>query len=245
MTGPAQHPGRIGIAFGWAWKAFTSNAIALIVATAGYGVLFAAASTLNFLGQNMSTNFTKFDFTDYNFSMDFSPTGVAVIGLGYVVSLIVTAYAQAGFFSGCLDIADGKPVSVGSFFKPRNLGMAFLAAFLVSVVTAIGYAACFLPGLLVLIFTQFTILFVVDRSQSAGKGFTSGVALVGSNFVAALLVWLLSVAAIVLGSLACGIGLLVTVPVAALIMTYAYRTLSGGQVAPPAPPGPSLRPLPA
>ncbi|ODR03780.1 hypothetical protein AWC25_13735 [Mycobacterium sherrisii] len=225
-------------AFGWAWNAFTRNAVTLIVPTAIYGVLFAAASTLNFLGQNMSTNFTKFDFTDYNFSMDFSPTGVAVIGLGYVVSLVVTAYAQAAFFAGCLDIADGRPVSIGSFFKPRNLGMAFLAAFLVSVVTAIGYAACFLPGLLVGIFTQFTILFVVDRAQSAGRGFTSGVALVWSNFVAALLVWLVSVAAIVVGSLACGIGLLVTVPVAALIMTHVYRTLSGGQVAPAAPPGP-------
>lgn len=245
MSEPPQRPGRIGSAFGWAWKTFTRSAVTLIVPTAIYGVLFAAASTLNFLGQNMSTNFTKFDFTDYNFSMDFSPTGVAVIGLGYVVSLIVTAYAQAAFFSGCLDIADGRPVSIGSFFKPRNLGMAFLAAFLVSVVTAIGYAACFLPGLLVGIFTQFTILFVVDRSQSAGKGFTSSVALVGSNFVAALLVWLVSVAAIVLGSLACGIGLLVTVPLAALIMTYTYRMLSGAQVAPPAPPGPPAGPLPA
>ncbi|WP_186296342.1 hypothetical protein [Mycobacterium tilburgii] len=108
--------------------------------------------------------------------------------------------------------------------------MAFLAAFLVSVITGIGCAACFVPGLLVVIFTQFTILFLIDRSQSA-TNFTSSVALVGSNFVSALLVWLVSVAAIVVGSMVCGIGLLVTVPVAALILTYVYRTLSGGQVA--------------
>ncbi len=37
---------------------------------------------------------------------------------------------------------------------------------------------------------------------------------------------------VVVGALACGVGLLVAAPVAALIMVYAYRKLSGGQVVP-------------
>ncbi|WP_261861558.1 hypothetical protein, partial [Mycobacterium montefiorense] len=246
--GPTEPQFSVAEAFSWAWNTFTKNAVALVIPTLVYGLLFAAASTLNFVGQNMSANVTPFDSSDYDygFSMNLSPTGMALVGLGYIVSVIVTAYAQAGFLSGCLDIADGRPVSVGSFFNPRNLGMAFLAAFLVSIVTSIGYAACFLPGVIVGIFTQFIILFVVDRSQSAIKGFSSGFSLVGSNFVNSLLVWLVSMATIFVGALACGVGLLVAAPVVALILTYAYRKLSGGQVVPLAqsgyqpgpPPGP-------
>jgi uncharacterized membrane protein len=35
-----------------------------------------------------------------------------------------------------------------------------------------------------------------------------------------------------LGLLACGLGLLVAGPVAAMAVTYAYRTLTGGPVSP-------------
>jgi uncharacterized membrane protein len=245
----------VGAAFSWAWNAFTKNAVALIVPTLVYGLLFAAASTLNFVGQNMTTNVTPYDSSDYDFDFatNLSPTGTAIVGLGYVVSLLVTAYAQAAFLSGCLDVADGRPVSIGSFFKPRNLGMAFLAAFLVSILTSVGYAACFVPGVVVGIFTQFTILFVVDRSQNALKGFASSFSLVGSNFGNALLVWLVTLATGVVGALACGVGLVVAAPVIALILTYAYRKLSGGQVVsadqpgyqPGPPAGPPPGPLPA
>ena len=224
-------------AFSWAWNTFTKNAVTLVIPTLVYGLLFAAASAVNIVGQNMGTTTSSFEGYDYGFSTDLSPAGMAVVGLGYLVSFVVTAYAQAGFLSGCLDIADGRPVSIGSFFKPRNLGMAFLAAFLISILTSIGYAACFVPGIIVGIFTQFIILFVIDRSQSAIKGFSSGFSLVGSNFANALLVWLVSMATVFVGALVCGVGLLVAVPLVALILTYAYRKLSGGQVVPLAQPG--------
>ncbi|WP_096286661.1 hypothetical protein [Mycobacterium ahvazicum] len=229
----------MGDAFSWAWNAFTKNAVALIVPTLVFGLLFAASSALNFVGQNMSSNVTPYDSSDYDFAFaaNLSPTGMAVAGLGYVVSLIVTAYAQAAFFSGCLDLADGRAVSIGSFFKPRNLGMAFLAAILVSIVTSVGYAACFLPGIIVGIFTQFIILFVVDRGENAFKGFASGFSLVASNFLNALLVWLVTMATIIVGALLCGVGLVVAAPLVALILTYSYRKLSGGQVVPVQQPG--------
>jgi uncharacterized membrane protein len=39
----------------------------------------------------------------------------------------------------------------------------------------------------------------------------------------------------VVGFFACGVGLLVTAPLAGLIQVYTYRRLSGGPVAPPTP----------
>ncbi len=157
---------------------------------------------------------------------------VALLIVGNLVAYLLGAFAQSAFLSGCLDLADGRPVTIGSFFKPRNFGMAYLAALLVGLVTWIGFSLCFVPGLVVSLFVQFTILFVVDRSQSAIKGFTSSFSLVGSNFANALLVWLSVLALTVLGLLACGVGLVVAAPLGALVLTYAYRKLSGGHVVP-------------
>ena len=44
--------------------------------------------------------------------------------------------------------------------------------------------------------------------------------------------WLAWIATVFVGALLCGVGLIVAVPVAALILVYAWRRLTGGQVAP-------------
>jgi uncharacterized membrane protein len=53
---------------------------------------------------------------------------IAVMVIGYVLLFVAGIFMHAGLLSGCLDIADGKPVTIGSFFKPRNLGAVFLTA---------------------------------------------------------------------------------------------------------------------
>ncbi|WP_197498983.1 hypothetical protein, partial [Mycobacterium sp. E3298] len=229
---PAAPGFSVGDAFSWAWNTFTKNALVLIVPALVYGLLFGVATGVNIAGQNMSPNTATSD--DYGFYFTTNLTGAALVVfiIGTLLTYLVTAFAQAGFLSGCLDIADGRPVTIASFFRPRNLGMAFLAALIVGVLTSIGYSLCFVPGLVLSLFVQFTILFVVDRSESAIKGFTSSFSLVGSNFANALLVWLVVMALIFAGALACGVGLLVTAPLDALILTYAYRKLTGGQVVP-------------
>ena len=152
----------VGEAFSWAWNTFTKNALALIVPTLVYGVLSLAIS---WVGQGTGKT------TSVSNGSGFSFANVGALGVvSYFLSLAVSAFAQAAFLSGCLDIADGKPVSIGSFFKPRNFGMALLAALLVDVVTTIGLFACILPGLILMIFAQFTILFVVDRSTVGHQG---------------------------------------------------------------------------
>jgi len=166
-----------------------------------------------------------------------SPASWAILAISHVALYALVIFAEAAFVTACLDIADGKPVTIGSFFQPRNLGMAILAALLVGVITALGSFLCFIPGLIFGIFAQYTVPFVIDRSLSAIKGLTASFQTVASNIGPALLAWLVGVAATIVGALACGIGLLVAVPFAALILIYAYRKLSGGQVVPLAQPG--------
>ena len=62
------------------------------------------------------------------------------------------------------------------------------------------------------------------------------------TFVPVLLVWLSCAAIATVGALVCFVGLFVAVPVASLLQVYAWRQLSGGQIAPlnpqPLPPQP-------
>ncbi len=157
--------------------------------------------------------------------------------VGYILVYAIGIFAQAAYLSGCLDLADGRPVSVGSFFKPRNLGMVILAGIIVGILTSIASACFVLPGLIVGLFAQFTIPFVIDRSQNAIDALKSSFSTVSSNFGNALLAWLVQMAAVVVGAVLCGVGLLVGGPVAALVLTYSYRKLSGGQVVPLEQPG--------
>ncbi|OBG25216.1 hypothetical protein [Mycobacterium sp. 852002-51057_SCH5723018] len=238
---PSGQPGpqfSIGDAFSWSWNKFTQNAMPLIVATLVYGVLLGIAYAVTLLGGGLGGNTTTTNSDGYTTTTtDIGAGGLAAMIAGYILLYAIGIFAQSAFLSGVLEIADGRQVSIGSFFKPRNLGQVILASIIIGILTTIGSFLCIIPGLIVGIFAQFAIPFVIDRSQGAIDALKSSFSTVSSNFVNALLVWLVGVATVTIGLLACGVGVLVGGPVASLILVYGYRKLSGGQVVPLERPG--------
>jgi uncharacterized membrane protein len=233
QPGQPGQPFSIGDAFSWAWGKFTQNASTLVIASIIYGVLFGIAYAITLLGGGLGGTTTTTNSDGYTTtSTNISAGGLAAMIVGYILLYAIGIFAQAAFLSGVLDIADGRPVSIGSFFRPRSLGQVILASIIVGILTSIGSFLCVIPGLIVGIFAQFTIPFIIDRSQNAIEGLKSSFSTVSSNFVNALLAWIVGVAVLFVGFVACGVGALVGGPVAALILIYAYRTLSGGQVVP-------------
>jgi uncharacterized membrane protein len=83
---------------------------------------------------------------------------------------------------------------------------------------------------------------LLDRGLSPVDSIKASFDVSKANFGQVLLTWLVIVATAVVGVLLCGVGLLVAIPVVALIEVYAWRRLTGGQVAAlnpqPLPPGP-------
>ncbi|TVS77802.1 hypothetical protein FPZ47_24685 [Mycobacterium helveticum] len=219
-------------AFGWAWKKFRQNAAALIVPVLVYGLLLGAAYGLIALSTGMGTGVGTNSGDSTSAITNLWPGEWAMMVIGYLLVFAVGVFAQSAFLTGCLDIADGRPVTIGSFFRPRNFGTVILAALLVSVLSTLASALCFLPGLIFGIFAMFTVPFAIDRAQPPVTALTASLSTVWSNFGNALLAWLVEVVVIVVGALACGLGLLVGLPVAALILIYTFRTLSGGRVVP-------------
>ena len=55
---------------------------------------------------------------------------------------------------------------------------------------------------------------------------------VKKNLGPSILAFLIAAVIMAVGSFVCGIGIIVALPVAELFLEYAYRTLTGGQVAP-------------
>jgi uncharacterized membrane protein len=158
----------------------------------------------------------------------------ATVGMVVYYLVIITAgiFMQAAFLSWCLDIADGKPVTIGSFFKPRNFRRVIIAALLVIVLTSIGSILCMIPGLIFSFFALFTIAFATDRALQATEALKASIATVRSNIGGALLSWLVQGLVLMVGALLCGVGMIVAFPVATLIQTYTYRRLSGAPTAP-------------
>ncbi|WP_194166763.1 hypothetical protein [Mycolicibacterium sp. P9-22] len=243
---PAGYPGgpgagpdyAVGDAFSWAWNKFSKNAAALIVPTLVYALIVGIVASIVYglafaLAPSGVTTYDSYDSGfSYEYSAGFGAASFIVLALGALILLVLVAAISSAYIGGILDIANGVPVTAGSFFKPRHIGPVIIATVLVGIATAIGNALCYLPGLIVSIFAFFTTVALLDRNLSAIDAIKASIDITKNNFVQVLITWLLFAVIIFVGSLLCGIGIIVAAPVAILFEVYAFRRLTGGQVAP-------------
>lgn len=246
FAGPTQSSFSVGDAISWAWNRFTQNAMALVVPILAYVAALAAViglfTTLVFsLSDSTTTTYTDdYGFTSESVNVSMGAAGIFVMLIGYIAVFFVAIFMHAGITTGCLDIADGKPVTIGTFFKPRNLGLAIVTGLLVAVGTLALSLLCFIPGLIFGFVAQFAIVAAIDRSLSPVDSIKASITTVRSEIGGTLLSCLAQGAAVFIGELLCFVGLLVGIPVASLIQTYTWRKLSGGQVVPLVQGGPPM-----
>jgi uncharacterized membrane protein len=234
----------IGEAWAWAWNKFKKNLGPLILAALVYGVIGVVVHGLVFVLMGGATANTSGVDDDYGASFAASLGTVGTLVLS-IVSFVFGIFVQAGFLSGGLDLADGRPVTVGSFFKPRNFGTVILAGALLSVISVVldllslaGPLLGLLSFLAVAVFTffaLFTIAFATDRGLAPIDALKASVNTVQSHIGETLVSFLVQGVLVVAGLFACVVGILATGPLALLVQVYTYRRLSGGPIAPPTP----------
>lgn len=229
-----QQPFNIGDAFSWAWNKFSKNAVALIVSMLVYWLAFAALSGVFYFvfAQTVTNVTTVSDGYSTQATADLSAGSFVVLVVGFVVLIFLGLVAQASYFAGLLDIADGREVSIGSFFTPRNFGAAAVTSLLVAVIFVVGYVLCIIPGIVAFFLLAYAVLFSVDRGLSAGDALRASFETVKNNAGQSILATFLSGVVAGVGAALCYVGALVTGPLGQLVQVYAYRRLSGGQVAP-------------
>ncbi|GAB3020141.1 hypothetical protein MBOU_21010 [Mycobacterium bourgelatii] len=210
-----------------------------LLLSAVIGIPFAIAfGTADYETETVTTEFGNGSSYETTTTGSFTALGWIVIILGSIAAILVAAYMQAGLTTAALDIADGRQVGVGTAFKPRNVGGVLLITLLVALATSI--VTCTIVGpLVVAFFAMFAVVAAVDKGFSPINAIKSSVETVRANLGPSALSYLVQYAAVMVGYIACGIGMLVGVPVASLIQVYTYRKLTGGHVAEIGQPGPA------
>jgi uncharacterized membrane protein len=223
----------VGEGFSWAWNKFTKNAVALIVPALIYGIIIAILGAAVFgLAYALAPETTVESYGySYSYEASFGFASILVFIVGYIILMVVAAAMQSAYLGGLLDIANGQPVTIGSFFKPRNIGSVIIASVLIGVAAGI-LSFCFIGGIVVSLFTIFATVIIVDRNTPPIDAIKESFEITKNNIVPVILVLLIIYAIVTVGALLCGIGLIVAIPVAGLFLVYAYRKLTNGHIAP-------------
>ena len=162
--------------------------------------------------------------------------------MGSILSLFISLVIGLGMIRAALAILDGGRPSVEQLVSTKDIGPYIIASLLVALIVTVGLILCVIPGLIAGFLLQFYGYAILDRKtdsvttapESSPTGairasFEVVAANVGPLIVLALLCFVVNVA----GALLCGVGLLVSLPVTAIAVAYAWRYFSGGRIAAP------------
>ncbi|MFI6771845.1 hypothetical protein [Nocardia sp. NPDC050412] len=158
------------------------------------------------------------------------PNSLFSLLLTFLVVMVAIWLLQAAMIRGALYETDGNKPTFASYFQFVNAGNVLLTALLAFVLTWIGAALCFVPGLIAGFLCIFSLHFVVDQEQNPFDAIKSSATLVIANIGQVLLLALAVLVITFVATLLCGFGLLVAGPVCTIAVTYAYRALTGGTV---------------
>ena len=203
--------------FGWAWKKFTED-IGLFIVLGLLAVIPSAAvqSVFSFSGA-----------TGDNLVLWFSPFQIAAGIVGGLVSFIfMAAIAKTALAAG----RGGKPTLSDAF--DLNWSAVAIAGLVYAAAVQIGSLLCVLPGIAAAFLLLFTPMIAADGRVSDGiEALKGSFKLTTENVGPSLLVALLSICAVVVGLIACCVGIFVALPITVYAMTHTYLHLTGEGVA--------------
>lgn len=145
-------------------------------------------------------------------------------GIGTV---IVSGPLCYGYLVLVLQFVRGKSPELPVMFSGfQRFLPTFLAGLLISILASIGTFLCVLPGLFVGLIYMLTFFCMADRDLGAWAAMEASRQIVMANFVSWLIIWLVLVVLNFVGVLVFGVGILVTMPLSALMLAAAYNQVA-------------------
>lgn len=159
---------------------------------------------------------------------------LSLIGGAFAFALVfvVGLATQAGIYRAGLAVTRGEAPTVSMFTESTNIGPFLLTILLVGIGTGILALFCYIPGIIFAFFTVFAPLRALERGEGPVDAIKGSFEMVQTNLGQVLLVVLVSYLVYYVGALACGIGLLVTAPIALIAICWSYRVINGEPIAP-------------
>jgi uncharacterized membrane protein len=130
----------------------------------------------------------------------------------------------------------GETPELGDLFKPMN---KFLDLLVCAIVAWIGAVVCGIGALVTVPLFMHSIMLVVDKDMKMGDALKASMKAAKKDFGGHILFVLALGVLNIVGAIACGVGLLITIPISYGAMTLAYLDVfqgQQGQQAPQAPP---------
>jgi uncharacterized membrane protein len=224
---------------GYGWNKFKSKPGEMLVPVLVVLVVLIAVEAIVFLLLRATLLHTH-DCTQTIFGQTVQTTcgpGLLSRSLGYGITSLIVGTIElslgAGLIKSALNIADGKPVSVGDIAAWSTKGPVIVTALLVSLATAIGTILCFFPAIIVGFLLNWAMFYVVDQGMGPMDALKASVSFATSHLGETIVFYLLGFVVLFVGAILCGVGLLVAVPVVLIAAAFTFRVLNGQQVSQP------------
>jgi hypothetical protein len=151
-----------------------------------------------------------------------------IIGITFGIAAIVAVPMAAGMMIVPLRTLKGRPQTFGAFFHGFR---AFLPLFLYGLVAGfliqVGMYLLFIPGLYLATAWCWAQLLIIDRGMEFWPAMAASMKVVNKNFWGTLGWLFVSGLVMSLGYIACGIGMLVTIPWFVCMQIVAYKDIFG------------------
>jgi uncharacterized membrane protein len=211
----------IGSALSYGWNKFQANAGQIIIAALALVVGVAVIAVVGFLIQGAIVSY------DTSFFL------ILIINAFIVAAIIVVAQViGAGIIRGALDITEGRPFTAATVFKFHNIGNVLVTGLIIGGLVLVGTILCYLPGIVVGFATSYAMYFVLDKNMAPVDAIKASVDLVKNNLGNTILWYIVAALVGGAGAIVCGIGALVTYPIALIGTAYTYKLLTRQPVAP-------------
>ncbi|MCL5113907.1 MAG: hypothetical protein M1372_01930 [Patescibacteria group bacterium] len=147
-------------------------------------------------------------------------------GLWGILSIIISIMVQIGFTKIIIDLHDGKPLNYSHFYSLYRLTLRFIgASILYGLIVMVGFILLIIPGIIWAIKFQFYSFLIVDKGVGVMDSLKQSSAMTEGVKVDLFLFGLLLVVINIIGAVALGIGLFVTIPTTIMATVFVYRKL--------------------
>lgn len=162
---------------------------------------------------------------------------IIVFVIAYLVTLTSTLMLQNATLSGSVMVAEGKPATVRRFLVPRNWNVMVNVTTVFCIALILGLILFIVPGLIVLYFLQFAIVSSLADARPTVRGsLRTSIRMVRACPFVSLVTIIAVVGMLFVGYAAFYVGIVITGPIAALLLVYTYFSIARREIVGIAPP---------
>lgn len=216
---PSPTPLAAGVVVKYAWSKFKANPVVWIIGILALIVIQGILQSIFAgIGSGASGRFL-------------GVWSIATI-IGTLVSTVIGYFVQAAITKAALEETSGVKATFQSFmnYKGIDLGQILIAAIIVGLATSIGTVLCILPGIAVALLSCFVLPFIIEDKQDAMTAIRSSWNLWSKNFGTLIGPGLALFGLVIAGFIVCGVGALITLPLAYIGINYGFRVLTGKHI---------------